>query len=109
VGDDVIFVTSDEDGVRWEGMDPLHDGLVGMPHVADVDADGLDDLLTVDASGVVTVVRATPDGPGEMRMFYLQRGLLGGVMLADDDGDGQGELVVIDDVGNVLLVPTVAQ
>jgi hypothetical protein len=80
----------------------------GTPTIVDVDEDGLDDLLTVGEDGMITVIRATPDGPGQPRMFFIRRGLSGPATLVDGDNDGTLDLLALDDEGKLFLTPSFA-
>lgn len=95
------FARTDSDGVTLDGAAL---GTAGALQLADVDGDGLHDLLTVEPSGALAVVRATPDGPGQPELFFLQRGLSGALTAVDADGDGTTDLLAVDSEQRLFLV-----
>jgi hypothetical protein len=99
------FVRAGASESTFDGV-PL--GVHGAPNLADVDGDGLDDLLTVDPVGRIAVVRATPDGAGQPEIFFLRRGLSGDLTVVDADADGVMDLLAIDEEGRLFLAPSPA-
>jgi hypothetical protein len=68
-------------------------------------AGGGPDLLLASPDGRLTAVRATPDGPGAPRGWWLRRPLAGPAFAADADGDGAHDLFVIEEGGRLVLLP----
>lgn len=66
---------------------------------------GAQDLLLARPDGRLTAVRATPDGPGAPRAWWLRRPLAGPAFTADADGDGDHDLFVIEEGGRLVLLP----
>lgn len=86
------------------GETTLHGG--GELAVADVDGNGLPDLLASWEGGRLGVYRSTGDGFGSGEFFHMSRELVGAPVVADGSGEGDLDLVVMDIGGGLYITPT---
>ncbi|KAH8684260.1 SGNH hydrolase-type esterase domain-containing protein [Tricladium varicosporioides] len=107
-------VGSDGTSINWsyEGAVARSVGKAGSTiHFADLNGDGLDDYLSVEAStGAVSMWqnRGSINGTSDIRLAYLGivadgAGAGGGVFFADMDGDGRDDYVWVDVDGSTAL------